>query len=133
MSNVSAKVLAQKADAYYAKREERLALDRQSDILKKEETALQLFLIDNLSKDDTTGVAGKVCQVTAYMASGFGPEDWAEIEEWARKKPDRMAIFKRGLNETFVKEWLSNPKNKNLLPPGVGRKTYAKLSIHKLK
>lgn len=133
MAAITAKVLAQKADAYYLKREERLAKDRESAALKKEEGVLHAFLIDNLSKDDTTGVAGKVCQVSAYMGSGFGPEDWEEIEEWARKKPERMAIFKRGLNETFVSEWLANPKNKGKLPPGVGRKTFAKLSVHKLK
>lgn len=129
---VTAKLLATKADAYYKKREQRLAKDRESAALKAEENELQAFLIENLSKDAATGVSGKLCQVSAYMASGFAPASWEEIEAWARRSPDRMAVFKRGLNETFIAEWLSNPKNKGKLPPGVGRKTYAKLSVHKL-
>lgn len=126
------KALAKVADQYYTQREKRLAKDRESKELKVKEVEYWNVLIENLSKDDATGVAGKLCRVTAKQGEAYVTEDWEQVRKWAMKDVARLGIFQERLNVEFIAQWMANPKNKGKLPPGVGRNTFAKLSVNKL-
>lgn len=128
MPALSMKELAAIADEFEATREQRLALDKKAAALKKKEVELQNILIDNISKADATGVAGKTVRVSVVT------EDVPVIE-------DREA-FRKYINRTKHFELMQALKpaaaaikerwEQGKPVPGIGKFTKVKLSRSKL-
>lgn len=105
----TAKHPAQKADARFTTRERRLALQKVVDELQAQETALNEWFIENLSKSEATGVAGKLARV--QLGSKMIPqvEDW-EVFYAHVKKTGEFELLQRRLSETAIKERLEAGK-----------------------
>lgn len=118
------------ADELYRIREERLALDRQVDELKKVESKLRDHIINTLPKSEANGIAGKVVRVTINTKVVPRAKDWDAIYAYVKKNAARggFALLQRRLNEAAVKEiWESGKK-----VPGVETFNAVTLSINKL-
>ena len=134
------KTLALCADHLYAVREQRLALERQVEILKKKESALQNHLIANLPKSDATGVAGKVARASIKLKTVFQPKDWDKINQWCldqyalhKRKKDGLemaafGVFQHRLSTGMVKERFDNGEQ----IPGIETQDIKMVSLNKL-
>ena len=89
-------------EAYSDKRDERLALQRQTDTLKKEETQLQLELIAALKDAGMTSAGGSAHKVSMKVVQKPTAGDWEQIYEYI-KDNDAFDLLQRRLGETAVK------------------------------
>jgi hypothetical protein len=115
------------ADLLYKTREERYALQKQVDELSKREAALSARLIDELPKDDATGIAGKVCRVEVVTKPTPTVENWDDLYKHIAKTKS-FDLLQRRVSEAAVKERWEAKK----VIPGVGVILIPKLSIHKI-
>lgn len=115
------------ADQLYTLREDRLKLSKIVDAMETQEKALKRHFIDNLSKKDSTGVAGKVARVQ------IGTEDQPAAEDWEKtyayiKKTGSFDLLNRALNRTAVRaRWEAGKE-----VPGVGHFPVTKVSVTKI-
>jgi hypothetical protein len=121
-------------------REQRLALERQADVLQKEESALRDHLIASLPKSDATGVAGKVARASIKVKTIATAEDWDKVNQWCldqyalhKRKKDGLemaafGIFQRRLSDAVVKERWDNGEE----IPGVSSLDVKMVSLNKL-
>ena len=124
------KSLALAVDMYYSKREERLALQRQVDLLAADEALLKSHLIDNIPKSDATGIAGKLARVSVTTKDVPQVQDWDEFYAYVAKnvKKGSFALLNRAVNAKAVGEIWEAGKT----VPGVGAHTVVNLSVNKL-
>lgn len=121
------------ADMWWELRLKRLEAQRVVDELQKQETALADHLINTLPKSLAEGVTGKL--VTVKVVTGTAPqvEDWdklyAYIQKNATKNPGVWSLVQRRVNDATVKEIWGSGK----AVPGVGSRTYVKLSYSQVK
>jgi hypothetical protein len=108
------KNLAQCADEYYRKREQRLALERQAALVQAEENACREFLINNLPKSQASGIAGKLCRVTVENKTVYQVKEWDKVWGFilnnAKKMPGITGMLQRRINENMVKEMAESGK-----------------------
>ena len=128
------------ADKLYKVRQERLALAKEVEALKAEESALKEHLINNLPKSDSSGIAGKLCRVSITKKEVAKPENWSEIyagivadyQKHARKKDGlqdgAFALLQRRLGDSAINEAWENGK----VVKGVGRFTLVNVALSKL-
>lgn len=121
------KTVAEAADMYYTKREDRLALGRQVEKLASEETLLREFIIDNLPKSQATGVAGKIARVQITKKPKPTFTDFNEFCKYVARTKSFDLLQKR-LNEQAVKERWEDKKE----IPGVGTHIVIGVSVTKL-
>lgn len=133
------KTLAGCADALYKVREERLGFDRSSTALKKDEGTLRDYLIEKLSKGESSGVQG--LEAFAYVDSShaFNVKDWgafyaAVVAEYNKAKTpgDKLAAF-RYLNRAISKEPIEEKWDAGVRFPGVERIPVKKVMLSKRK
>lgn len=120
------KHLADCADMLYAKRAERLQVQRVVDALAKEEGLLREHIIANLPKSNASGISGKVA--TARIETKAIPqiEDQAALQAYI-KKTGRFDLLQNRLSDAAVLEmWADNKK-----VPGVVAFTAVKVSCTK--
>jgi hypothetical protein len=129
------KNLAQCADMFYSKREERLALERQAAIIQAEENACREQLINNLPKSEASGIAGKLCRVAVENKAVATVKDWSvESGVWGyiikniKKTPGVTGMLQRRVNEAMIKELKENGVN----VPGVEFMDVPVLRVNKL-
>lgn len=84
-------------DRLYKTREQRLDLDRQANELKEKERELKDWLLDNLSKQDLSRLAGKVGQVSLKKSAVGTIEDLPTFQKFV-KKHDAFDLYQRRLN-----------------------------------
>lgn len=84
-------------DRLFETREERLALDRQAELLKEKERELKDWLLENLSKQELTRLAGKVGQVSLKKSAVGTFEDLTAFQKYV-KKHDAFDLYQRRLN-----------------------------------
>jgi hypothetical protein len=122
------KTLAACADLYASLNEARLALDKQSDALKKQASQVKEHIIANLPKSDARGIAGKVVRVTIVKKVKARVADWDAF--WAKfdKKKDRDLLQKRLSDEAVNARW---EVGKEIA--GVESFTVVDLSVNRLK
>jgi hypothetical protein len=133
------KSLAACADALYNTREKRLAHDRDSTVLKKDEAKLREHLIAKLSKGEESGVQGQ--EAFAYVDSStvYTVRDWAKVyaaivKEYnaAKTAEAKLAAF-RFLNKAISKEPMEEVWENGKTFPGVERIPVKKVNISKRK
>lgn len=121
------KSLAVCADKYYALREKRLAMQKEVDTVKAEETAYQEHLINSIPKSDATGVAGKVCRVSVKTDQVPRVEDWDLFYKHIKKTGEFDLLGRTPTKSAIEARWENGKKI-----PGVGTFTVVKLSVNKL-
>lgn len=120
--------LAALADEYHLTREARLAKEKEVDELSSRETALKKELIDNISKQQATGVAGKLVRISVVTKPKPSVKDWDAL--WAyvvRRK--RYDLIQRRVSDTAVKEMWADGKE----VPGVEVHNVVDISMNRVK
>lgn len=120
------KTLGACADMLYELRDKRLALSRQVDEIKKQETAIANHLIDNLPKSDAKGVVGRVARAVVQTKIVAQVKDWEPFYAFIRKSKD-FSLMQRRVNEAAVKERWEAGK----AVPGVEPFNVVKVSVTK--
>lgn len=121
------KKLGEVADLLYATRAKRLAMDKQVEDLKSQESALKQHLIDNLPKSETTGVAGKTARVQVVVKQRVGVDNWDALYAHI-KKTGSFDLLQRRVSDTAVKDRWENSKQ----VPGVSATPVVDVSITKV-
>lgn len=123
------------ADAYYAKREERLAMEKVVAKLAAEENACREALITGLPKGEASGIAGKLCRVAVENKEVYTVKDWSvETGVWgyilknAKKNPGLTGMLQRRINDGMVKEMAAAGK----AIPGTEKMDVPVLRVNKL-
>lgn len=124
---VMPKTFAGIADLLYTTRQERLAIQKKIDELAKREAAMKNYLIDNMSKKDATGAAGKVARVQLEQVEEPQTQDWDLLYKHL-KKTGEFDLLNRALNKSAVKARWENGKK----VPGVGSFMVTKVSCTKV-
>lgn len=129
---VPPKNLAACADAYYEKREARLAKEREAAVLQKEESACREYLINSLPKSQASGISGKLARVLVEDKEIIVMEDWPAFYEYMRKNsaknPGVWSMMQRRVNEAAIREVLDAGKP----VPGAKKGTVPVLRLNKL-
>ncbi len=115
------------ADAAYSLRMERLAAQKIVDSIKAEETQVREYIIQNLPKSESTGVAGKLARVTVMNDDVPQVDDWAKLYAHIKKTGDFDLLQRRVSNEAVQERW-DNGKQ----IPGVKVFHAVKLSLNKV-
>lgn len=96
------------ADRLYTVRAKRLALQKQVDAMRAEETFLSEHLIQKLPKSQASGIAGRVARATVGTKDVPQVADWealqAHILKNAKRNPGVWALMQRRVGEAAVKE-----------------------------
>lgn len=121
------KTLPACADALHQARLERLDLEKQADEIRKREALLKDYLINNLAKGESAGVAGKVARVAVVTKQEPQVEDWDALYAYVSRNK-AWDLLQRRLSAPAVRErWEANKEIK-----GVGAFTVVTLSITKV-
>jgi len=117
------------ADLLYDVKTQRLALDKQVQDLKAEETRITNHIIDNLSKDDT-GAAGKHHRVQVVRKKKYrvDPTKWDRFFKWVGKN-NRYDLLQKRISDDAVKATIEESKKKI---PGVEPFDYVTVSLTKV-
>lgn len=115
------------ADLLYLAREDRLRLQKIVDQIESLEKDLKAHFIDNLSKKDSTGVAGKRARVQIVTEDVPQVEDWEATYAYIKKKGE-FDLLNRALNKAAVKARWEAKKE----VPGVRHFTVSKVSVTKV-
>ena len=120
------------ADLLYDVREARLAADKYAQALKAEETRITNHIIDNLSKKDDTGAAGKHHRVQVKRKQKFrvNPEKWPKLHAWIAKT-GRFDLLQKRISDDAITELMTTAKKKDQ-PPGVEPFDYVTVSLTKV-
>ncbi len=121
------KALAACADKLYELRAKRQAAQKVADTIEAEEKAIKAHIIDNLPKSEASGVAGKLCRVTAITKEIPQLKDKEKFYAYV-KKNNRFDLLQSRLSDAAVKEIWESGKE----VPGVGRFNAVTLSINKV-
>ncbi len=124
--------LADVADLLHTTRNERLALDRASEELKKREGLLANELINKLPKSNATGIAGKLVRVAIVNKEVVTVADWDVLHDYiiknAKKNPGVWALMNKAVGVAGVKEmW-----ERGVAVPGVTKLAVPTVSVNKI-
>ena len=113
-------------DAYIAKRDERLKLDKEAAALKEHEDDLHKVIIAKLREQGATAYGGLRGVVKMHENVEPNVEDWPQTYEYI-KANDAWELLHKRITVTAVKErWDAGEA-----VPGVGRVTKYKLTVSK--
>lgn len=101
--------LGGKVDQLFAFREARRKLESQAEKLKEKERVLEDFLIENVSKEDATGVVGKRAKAMIHTKTVATVEDWPKFYKHILKTKD-FSFLNKAVNQAAVKERWENKK-----------------------
>lgn len=107
--------LGEVVDLYRAKRDLRLAMQKEVDTVGAVEKELKEFLIDNIPKSGNTGVAGKKFRAQIKEKTVPKADDWDKIRAFVVEN-DRFDLLQRRLNNKAVEETFEAGEE----VPGVG-------------
>lgn len=120
--------LAAVVDDYYTMREERYALQRKADAMKKNEEALKEAILKELrASRNTTGISGKVASVQLVTKEKVIAEDWGLIHDYILKN-DAFDLVQRRLSDEAVKSRWELGES----VPGVNKLKIQDLSVSKV-
>lgn len=127
-------------DLFHELREKRRAAGRSVDEMKKDETFVSNYLIDNIDKRQEGGAVGKAYKAIVTHDDVYQVEDWDKFYAHI-KKTGEFDLLNRALNQAAVKERVSmqdRPTGKRgegwkpKLPPGIKTFRATKLSVTKV-
>lgn len=115
------------ADLYAEVRELRLAMQKHVDDVKARESEIREHIIDNLSKSDDTGAAGK--RYRAQVVTKLKPalKDWEMFTKYVQTQ-NRFDLLQKRMNERAVLDMLEEGES----VPGVERFNAVDVSITKI-
>lgn len=106
--------LARLVDAYYQKREERLALQREVDKLDTQEKEFKALIISSLRDEKITSIGGKLKRATLNTKNKPSVNNWPALYAHIRETGE-FDLLQRRLTETAVQvRW-----EDKLVVPGV--------------
>lgn len=115
------------ADLYAEVRELRLAMQKHTDAVQAREKEIREHIINNLSKSDDTGAAGKRYRAQITRKAVPAVADWQKVWDFV-KKTSRFDLLQKRISDTAVKDmWESGSE-----VPGVERFHAVDVSITKL-
>lgn len=121
------KTLGACVDRLYELREKRLKQAKTVEALEREEKELKEHLIQNISKADSSGVAGKKAKVTIHTKAQPSVKDWDAFYKYISRHK-AYELLQRRVNATAVAErWEAG---KEL--PGVEKFNVVSVSLTKL-
>jgi hypothetical protein len=109
------KKLAKVADLLYTTRQRRLEIQKQVDILAKQETALRNHLIDNLPKSEASGVSGEVANAKVEKKTVWQIGDWGKFQKYIQKTGE-FDLLGRSVSQPALQERYEAAKNKMKIP-----------------
>lgn len=115
------------ADLLYTAREDRLKLQKIVDQIEETEKSLKAHFIDTLSKNDSTGVAGKRARVQVNEDTVAQVEDWDSFYKHISKTKE-FDLLNRAVNRKAVEARWDAGK----AVPGVKRQPIKKVSVTKV-
>jgi len=121
------KTVGGQVDRLYRLREERQALSKRVDLLKKEESALKEHLIQSISKERLQGARGRTAQFNFKPISRPTIEDMVRVCRWQVTKAG-VIVLQRRLNEATVNALWEDGK----ATPGIGTFDDIKVSLTRL-
>jgi hypothetical protein len=122
------KKLAEVADLYYATRMRRLAMEKEAELEKADESALREYIINNLPKSQAGGIAGKKARVEIKKRNVPRIEDERKFYRYAHRKGNEDLV-----KETMVQSAVQARWEAGKAVPGIEAFTIVSLSLHKLK
>jgi hypothetical protein len=115
------------ADLYHDVRELRLAMQKEVDEVAAREKEIKDYIIDNLSKSDDTGAAGKRYRAQIVTKVTPAAADWEKIHQFILEN-DRFDLLQKRLSDKAVQDMWENGEE----VPGVERFNAISVSITKL-
>jgi len=115
------------ADLYYETRQRRLALQKVVDELKKQESLMKAFVIDEVPKSNATGVAGRIARVQVVGKSSPRADNWDDFYKYMFRVKRPELLQKRLSNEAIQELW-----DDGKTVPGVIEFKFKDISITKL-
>lgn len=115
------------ADEYKRVRDIRLAMKKETDAVEARERELREHIIENLSKSDDTGAAGKKYRAQIKTTTVPTPDDWDKIRAYIVEN-DRFDLLQKRLSDKAIKEMWDEGEN----VPGVGKFNKIDVSITKI-
>lgn len=119
---------AQCADLLYKTRQQRLNLEREVKKLEELESALKEYFINNLSKQDSTGIAGQLARVQIKPEVVPIVEDWPKFYNYVKKTGEFELLQKRLSRQAVEERWEAKRT-----VPGIGRLNAKKVSCTLIK
>jgi len=114
-------------DLYKEVQELRLAMQKEVDAVKARESEIKQHIIDNLSKSDDTGVAGKRYRAQIVTKATPAVSDWDKVWDFIREN-DRTDLVQKRINDKAVKEiWEAGEE-----VPGVDKFNSVDVSVRKV-
>lgn len=115
------------ADLYHDTRTLRLAIEKVAESVAAREKEIKDHIINNLSKSDDTGAAGKRYRAQIVTKTTPAAADWQKIHEFIRDN-DRFDLLQKRLSDKAVQDmWEAGEE-----VPGVERFNSVSVSITKL-
>lgn len=121
------KTVAGMADLRYTVREQRKAIEKCAELLKKVQTELDEYFIANLPKSDASGVAGQVARIQLGRKIIPQVADWDAFYKHVQDTGE-FELLQRRLNEGAMRERLEA----KVLVPGTTTFTAVTVSCTKL-
>lgn len=121
------KKLGAVADLLYTTKERRLAQQKLVDSLQEQETKLRDYLIENLPKSESTGVAGVVCRASIVVRTVPQVADWGGFFKHIKKTGDFELLQKRVSSKAVEERWESGKE-----VPGVKKFNAVTVSLNKI-
>lgn len=115
------------ADLYYETRQRRLEIDKVAKELKAQETWLKNFVIDEVPKSNTTGIAGSIARVQVIPKSRPQVNNWDDFYKYMLRTKRPELLQKRLSTEAVVELW-----DDKKTVPGVEEFLYKDVSLTKL-
>jgi len=114
-------------DLLYTLRANRLAEEKQIEILKNQETALREHIMANFAKADLDGAKGKIATASIKRSTQATITDWPKYLKWVVKEGAYACVQKRA-GITALREYWDNKK----VVPGVEQIEVEDLSLTKV-
>lgn len=121
------KNLAACADRMFELTQKRRAVKKEMEAIEEEEKAYKAHIIENLPKSQASGVAGKLCRVTAIVKEIPQLKDSEAFYKYVKSK-NRFDLLQRRLSDAAIKEMWEDGKE----VPGVEKFNAVTLSVNKL-
>lgn len=115
------------ADLYHDVRTMRLAIEKVAEGVAAREKEIKDYIINNLSKSDDTGAAGKRYRAQIVTKTTPAAADWAKIHAYVAEN-DRFDLLQKRLSDKAIQDmWEAGEE-----VPGVERFNAINVSITKL-
>lgn len=115
------------ADLYKEVQEVRLAMQKETDAVAAREKEIKDHIINNLSKSDDTGAAGKKYRAQIVVKEVPKADDWDKIRAYIVEH-DRFDLLQKRLADKVIKEMWEEGEQ----VPGVGKFNAVDVSITKI-